>query len=68
MRENCFLNQRAVTVEVHTQLRNDLNNREMKKAIRNQPLIHGTLIISAMDVMIGNQICDSDMDRRIISL
>ena len=68
MREQTFLNQGAVTVEVHTQLRNALNKSEIKKAIRNHPLIHGTLIISVMNIRVGNQICDSDVYRRIIPL
>ena len=45
---------------------NSLRNRESKKAIRNHPLIHETLIISVMNVMVGNQIHASDVDRRII--
>ena len=48
--------------------KNDLNNRERKKAMRNHPLIHGTIIIGTMNATVGNQIRDSDVDRRIISL
>ena len=39
-----------------------------KKAIRNHPLIHVNLIISAMNVKIENQILVSDANYRIISL
>ena len=39
-----------------------------KKAIRNNYLIYSTLIISIINVMVGNQIRASDADRRIISL
>ena len=35
-RQNILLNKGAVTVEVHTQLRNTLSNREIKMAIINQ--------------------------------
>ena len=62
-----FLNYGAVTDEDHTQLRSDLINRERKRDIRNHLSIHKTLIISVMNVMVGNQICFLDMDRRIIS-
>ena len=61
-------NQGAVTVEVHTQLIHTLNGSKIKKAIRNHPLIHATLIISLMNVTIGKQICDSYVNQRIISL
>ena len=66
MRGETLLNQGAVTVEVHTQLINDSKTRERKKAIINHPLIHATLIISAMNITVGNQIRASDMDGRII--
>ena len=66
MREQLFLNQGAVTVEVHTQLRNALNNGKSKNAIINHYLIYTTLIISVMNVTVGDQIHDSDVDRRII--
>ena len=59
-------NQGAVTVEVHTQRRNDLKNSKRKKDIRNHPLNHGTLIISVMNVTVRNQILASDVDQRII--
>ena len=68
MRGNVFINQGAVTMEVHTQANNDLKNIKRKKAIRNHHLIHGTLIISVMNVTVGNQIHASDVDQRIISL
>ena len=55
-------------MEVHTQLRNDLNNNEIKKAIRNHPLIHATIIISVMDVTVQKCFCASDVDRKIILL
>ena len=67
MRDQIFLNQGAVTVEVHTQLRNALINIKRKKAIINHYSIHTTLIISAMNITAGNQIRASDVDRRIIS-
>ena len=40
-----FLNQGAVTVEVHTHLKNTLRNSKRGKAIRNHLSIHTTLII-----------------------
>ena len=55
-------------MEIHTQLRNELSNRESKKAIRNQPSIRATLIISVMNVMGRKQIHASNVYRRIISL
>ena len=61
------LNQGAVTVEFHNQLKNAFNNREKERSIRNHPSIHATLIISVLNVTVGNQICVSDMDWRIIS-
>ena len=39
-----------------------------KKAKRNHPLIHRTLIISVINKMVGNHIRASDVDRRITSL
>ena len=54
MRDQNFLNNGAVTVEFHTQLRNALNNSERKQDIINHPLIHRTLIIIAINVMVGN--------------
>ena len=68
MREQILINQGAITVEVHTQLINDLSNSEREKDIINHPLIHTTLIISVMNVTIINQIRYSGVDRRIISL
>ena len=67
MKEKNLINQGTVTVEVHTQLRNTLNNSEREKFIRNHPLIHGTIIISVIKVAVGNQIRVSDVDQRIIS-
>ena len=67
MREKHFLDQGAVTVEIHTQLINYLSNIESKRAIINHPSIHESLIISVMNVMVGNQIHASDVDRSIIS-
>ena len=68
MRKKNFLNQGAVTVEVQIQLKNTLSNNERKKAITNHPLSHAKLIISVMNLMLGNQIHTSNVDRRIISL
>ena len=58
----CLLNKIAVIVEVHTQLKNSLSKRESKRAIRNDPSIHATIIIIVMNVMVGNQIRASDVD------
>ena len=68
MRKTDLLNKGAFTVDVHTQMRNFLSNSERKKALRNQPLIHATLIISVMNITVRNQICVSDVDRRITLL
>ena len=68
IREQIFINQGAVTVEVCNQPRKYLSNREIKRAIRNFSSIHTTIIISLMNVTIENQIRASDVDRRIISL
>ena len=68
MREQIFLNQDLVTVEVHNQLICTLRKSESKKSIRNHPLIHATLIISTMKVTVGNKMRASDVDLRIISL
>ena len=68
MRGKISLNKGALTVEVHTQLINYLNNSKSKNAIIKHPLIHATLIISVMNATVVNQICASDVDRRIISL
>ena len=54
-------------MEVHNQLRNDLSNRERKMAIRNHASIHATIIISVMNITVGNQINASDVYQRIIS-
>ena len=51
MREQILFNQGAVTVEFHTQLRNDLSNSKEGNSTRNHPLIHETLIISVMNVI-----------------
>ena len=61
------LNQDAVTVEFHTQLINYLSNREREMSIRNQPSIHATLMISVLNLTVGNQIRASDVDRSRIS-
>ena len=66
MREKILLNQGTVTVEVHTQLRNTLSNREIKTAIINHPLTHTTLMISIISVTVGNQIPTSGVDWMII--
>ena len=57
-----LINQGAVTVEVHTQLRNYLSNRKNKNAIRNHPSIHATLIIKIMNVKVANKISALDVD------
>ena len=62
-----FLNQYSVNVEVHIQLINYLSNSKREKSIRNNPLIHATIIIIVMNVIVGNQIRASDGDWRIIS-
>ena len=61
-----LLIQDAVTMEIHTQPRNDLSSSERKKAMRNYPLIHATIIISVMNVIVRNQILALDVDQRII--
>ena len=66
MREEILLNQGSFTVEVHTQLRNALRNSERKNSIRNHPLIHATLIISVMNVTVGNQIHASDVEDHFV--
>ena len=68
MREKSFLNEYAVTVEVHAPLRNASSNIEKKKAKRNHPSIHPTLIIRSMNVTVWNQIRTSHVDWRIILL
>ena len=68
MREKLFLNQGTVTVEVHTKLIMFSKQNDRKKAIRNYPSIHTTLIISLINVTVRNQIPDSDVNRRIILL
>ena len=62
-----FLNQGAVTAEVHTSLINSLNNRKREKSIRNQPLIHATLIKIVMNITGRNQIHALHVDRMTIS-
>ena len=61
MREQILINQGGVTAEVYIQLRNSLRNRKMKRAI------HATLITIIINITVGNQISDSDVDQRIIS-
>ena len=68
MIEKPFLNQGAVTVEVHTQLINDLNNNKREKSKRNHSSIHATLIISILNVTARNQIYPSYVDWRTTSL
>ena len=63
-----MLNQGAVTVEYHTQLKGSLSNRETVKEIRNQTSFHATLIISILNIMVRKKILTSDVDWRIISL
>ena len=63
-----FLNEGTGNVEFHIQIRNDLSNTGRKRAPINHPSIHKTLIISVMDITVGNQIRASDVDQRIISL
>ena len=62
-----LINQGAVTVEYHNQLKNVLRNRERIRAIRKHPLIHATLIISVLNVMVGDQIRVLDEYQRITS-
>ena len=57
-----FLNKGEVTVEVHTQMIKYLSNRESKRAIRNHPSVHATLIISVINTTVGNQIHASDVE------
>ena len=64
-KEKC-LNQGELTVDIHTQLINALRNSERKKAIRNHPLNHETLIISLMNILARDQIHASDVYWRII--
>ena len=47
MKHQTFINQGAFTVEAHTQQKKGLNNSESKKDIITNPLINGTLIITA---------------------
>ena len=63
-----FLNQGAVTVEAHTQLKNTLSNRERIKEKINHHSICATLTISVNNVMVRNQIRASDVYWRIVSL
>ena len=55
-------------MEVHTQLKNALGKIERKNNLINYPLIQSTLIISVMNVMVGNQIRASYVDQKIILL
>ena len=68
IREQNFLNQGVFTVEVHIQLINALRNIKRKISIRNHPLIQEIIIISVINVTVGNRISASDVDWRIISL
>ena len=54
MRAQIFLNKGAVTVDISTQLKHALSNRERIMAIINYPSIHATLIISVLNVTAGN--------------
>ena len=67
-REISFLNQGEVNLDVHTQLKNDLNNKEKITEIRNNPSIHKTIIIIALNLTVENKIRASDVDWKIISL
>ena len=67
MREQIFLNHGAITVYVHTKLKNVLSNSKSKKAVINLPLIHATLIINLTNVTVGNKIRASFVEQRIIS-
>ena len=55
-------------MDVHTQLKNDLNNKEKITEIRNNPSIHKTIIIIALNLTVENKIRASDVDWKIISL
>ena len=54
MRDQTLIDQGTGTVEVHTQSKKKLKTIERKESIRNNPLIHGALIISVMNVMLVN--------------
>ena len=62
-----LINQGAATVEDQNQLKNASRNRERIRSIINHPSINATLIIIVLNVTVGNQICASDVDRRITS-
>ena len=49
-----FLNQGAVTVKVHTDLKSDLRNRKRKRALGNHPSTNATLIIRVLNTTAGN--------------
>ena len=49
-----LLNQGAVTVEVHTKLKNALSNKEGIRAIINHLSINSTLIISMLNITVRN--------------
>ena len=67
MREKILLDGGAVTVEVQNQPINSLNNIESKRSIINHCLIHANIIISVMNITVGNQISASYVYQRIIS-
>ena len=62
-----MINKGAVTVEVHTQIKNALSSIERIRYIRIHPSIYTTLIIFVLNITVINQIYPSDEDRRIIS-
>ena len=62
-----FLNQGAVTVEDHTQLKNNLSNSESIRSIRHDPSTNATIIMSALNVKVGSHILSSDVYHRITS-
>ena len=68
MGDQTLINQCAVTVEAHTQLINALNNIKMENYIKNHSLIHANIIISVINVTVGNQIRALNVDSRIILL
>ena len=65
---NFFIDQGAVSIEVRTQLKNALGNRERLRGIVNHPSIYATLIIGVLEVKVRNQIHASRVDWRITPL
>ena len=63
-----FLNQGAVPVEYHTQLKHYLGSRESERAILNHPSKQTILIIIVLNVTVENQMHASDVDHRISSM